>query len=239
MSADVITLRQVQVEPPPEFAAAVTPELLQKIGLQPVPVLFLCASGEADWQGFCSSSEFTELSEIVLDSKLVEPSVYKPKPSRIVHVYLHECAHRLLPGHGHDAALFCLSLLLHLRAGKIGRHMWFAASLYDIQDDVEFEKPEPFLKRFGWAWRLATELAETEKTAEQCTAIITEKHKEFCAWLDAAPEREGAVQQRRTAAVQQQKNLESALADARADRLMFFVFGAVAGLVVATFFLWG
>ncbi|TAK90345.1 MAG: hypothetical protein EPO06_08685 [Burkholderiaceae bacterium] len=238
MTAEILTLRQVPVEPPPAFSAAVNVDLLQKIRMAPVPVLFLCASEEADWQGFCSSPEFTERREIVLDSKLVEPSIHQPQPRRIVHVYLHECAHRLMPDHDHDTAFFCLSLLLHLRAGKIGRHMWFAASLYDIHDDVEFETPELFLKRFDWAWRLATSLAESERTAEECATLIHQKYPKFCEWLGAVPAREEAAQRRCEEAALHLKNLQSALDSARADRLLFFVFGAVVGLLLlATFFL--
>ncbi len=239
MTVEILTLRQLPIQSPPAFTAAVNADLLQKIRMSPVPVLFLNAPDGADWAGYCCSRDQTENGEVVLDSKLVETCLRKPNPQHVVEVYLHESAHRLMPSHWHDAAFFCMNFVLHLRAGKLKRPAWHGIKLYDIQDEIDFESPGQFFQLMRWAWLLAVELAETQKTAEECAAIIAGKYKEFCEWLDAADAREEAATQRRTAAVQHLKNLESDLASARADRFLFFVFGAVACLLVATFFLWG
>ena len=239
MTAEIVTLHQVAVEAPPAFSAAINADLLQKIRMAPVPVLFLNAPDGADWAGYCGSHDQTENGEVVLDSKLVETCLRKPNSQHIVEVYLHESAHRLMPGHWHNAAFFCMNFVLHLRAGKLKRPVWHGIKFYDIQDEIDFESPGRFFQLMRWAWLLAVELAETEETAEESATLIHQKYQEFCEWLDAADEREEAATQRRTAAVQHLRNIESDLADARADRLLHFVFGGVAGLLVATFFLWG
>src|SRR5947209_10664022 len=108
--------------------------------MKPVNVLFKRAQDNASWAGYCAELEFTEADEIAIDVRWVEEHTYRPNKRTILSIYLHECAHRLLPNAEHNAVFFALNMLMYLRADLPDSHstdIWQQMSLYDLQDEPD------------------------------------------------------------------------------------------------------
>jgi hypothetical protein len=155
--------------------------------LTPVPVLFQRqpeARRDA-WRGFCSSVDYTEFGEVVLDARLAETAEWEARDDEIQRVYLHEVAHRLMPNCWHNAAFGAMTLVLYLRVGTTNElPLWQHSKLYDFGDEANH-----LSRAFAWAWALANELAPSEHTAERCAEIIARRHKEWLTWLQDEPAR--------------------------------------------------
>ena len=109
----------------------------KSVGIEPVPVLFQKKQQAGGWSGFCSSNEFTEAGEVVIDRELIEPSSIPLVNERwLRHVYMHELCHRLLPDDGHSVRFFALNITLQWRASdiKTDAYFWERCNFYDIGD---------------------------------------------------------------------------------------------------------
>ena len=105
----VIALKQLEIEPPILLAEALTDELFERLKMKKYPVLIFDFIAERT-HGFSTVAEYTEKNEIVIASELLvsaSPRLRGRTIERIIDVYLHECAHRILQNSGdgkHDAA---------------------------------------------------------------------------------------------------------------------------------------
>ena len=222
----VRALRMVEVETPPAFSEATPPELFERLRLVPVPVLFQRppqGRGASRWIGVCPHARYTEIGEVVLDARLVETALWEPRADLIQAVYLHEVAHRLMPeGYGHGAAFGAMSLVLHLRAGKTNDFlMWHRITVYDFCDEGE-NVP----RAFAWAWKISLELAPTERTAEECAALIVAEHTKWCTWLAGEEERQQA---RHEAARATTQAIEDRIKRLKESRLLWALGGLILG----------
>jgi hypothetical protein len=204
---DIRALRQLEVTPPSALTAAISPDLFARVRMTCIPVLLKRqpqGPRSFKWMGFCDEVGFTEQGEVVLDERCVERAEWEPRADLITSLYLHEAAHRLMPGSGHNAAFFALVLVMYLRAGTVSDiQLWQRATLYDFRDEAEHA-----VRAFAWAWRMANELAPTEQTAEQCAEVIAQRYKEWCAWLTGAEERKRAAQEAAQVVEQRVKEMQ-------------------------------
>jgi hypothetical protein len=234
----VVTLRQVVVEPPAAFCEVITPELLQHLKMQPIPVLFLNAKENVAWGGYCSEDECTETGEIVIASEYVETTLRKPKARHIRLLYLHECAHRLIQRSGHDGAFLVMNLVLFLRSdvadaeGRFSKgNAWHDVGLYDMQDEVD-RMPEVF----SWAWPLANELAQSEKSAEECAEVISFRYAEWNEWMSCADDRAAQAASSLKAASERWKNMKQKMEELLSERWYYLIYGVFAGFLIAAGF---
>ena len=102
---DVVTYRQLKVEPPEAFKQIINPALFKLLKMKKIGVLFLDVP-DAPWAGFCRDKEYSQNGEIVMNEYLVEEKINKTNSYSILHTYLHEASHRLCPGQGHNAVFF-------------------------------------------------------------------------------------------------------------------------------------
>jgi len=226
MGKPLMALRQVEIPLPQAFANAVSPELFERLRLEPIPPLFLRkpqGQNNPRWLGFCSFAEHTEFGEIVMDARLVEAAEWQPRSDWIQFVYLHEVAHRLMPGACHNGAFGAMVLLLYFRAGVANEiEMWQRSTLYDFQDEGE-----NLPRVLAWAWKTAQELALTDLRAERCADVIAERYERWCAWLAAEPERSRARQADAQARAKQ-------IADLREGRYWWAAGAFALGAMMAT-----
>ena len=95
--------------------------------------------------------------------------------------YLHECAHRHLPGHGHDPAFASLNIVLLLRtdaAGLTNNAAAVCTNLYNVSDLPKqlADEPDQGLGRsISWSVLNARVLAQTELDAENLAAEIVRR----------------------------------------------------------------
>ena len=146
-------LTQQPTEFSPEISAIFANDFFTSIGIEPVPVLFMKKQA-GEWAGYCSSNQYTEAGEVVIDRELVERTVMPAVNAKSIrHIYIHEMCHRLLPSEAHSIRFFCLNLLLQIRAAKkSGENFYFeSCSFYDIQDCKFEDLPYAFLLIFNFA----------------------------------------------------------------------------------------
>lgn len=180
---DLVTYRQQPIKSPPAFSEAVTPSFFALLKMRPINVLFKKYPPDAKWGGCCADPNLTESGEVEIDIAWVEEHIYKPKKRSILSLYMHESAHRLAPGHGHDAVFFALNLMMHLRADAAESNIWHSVKLYDMQDESDLPAA------FDWSYRIAHEYAYSKKTCEECSAIFSAKYEAWQKWLNGADQR--------------------------------------------------
>lgn len=173
---------QQKYTPPPEIQEIFDGNFFKRIKLEnPPPILLLKKIEGAEWGGFCSHFEFTELGEIVMDIEYIRPSkINKIDKNWLRHLYLHEASHRLLSDEWHSAKFFCLNLTLNFMA-DFDNKLWTKCNLYDLQD-VNFDfLPTAFHLSFSLARKLSTSnlsLLEIVKRIEtELTDQAIENHK--------------------------------------------------------------
>ena len=206
------------VDAPELLSEALTDELFDKIKMQRIPIAISNISGNR-MHGFCSNNEFTQENEIVIASELFDVRSVRLRSRQIeeiINVYLHECAHRIMQGHGHNAAFLCLNMVLHLRARD--NQIWHV-TCYDIHEEK--------YKNDGWKWasELANELADTDATTEECANVVMGKYAEWKEEMDRAPElREKAEAHKQIVIAQRKKEAianQNLIANLRQDRWLF------------------
>jgi hypothetical protein len=224
---NVRVLRQVEISAPQAFAEAVTPALFTRLRLTAIPALFIRPQQDNRsfrWMGFCASEEFTESGEITLDARCVETAEWEPRADLIQGLYLHEAAHRLMPGHRHNAAFGALVLLLYLRTGVTNHiEMWQRSTLYDFRDEAE-----NLPRAFAWAWRMAHELAATGETAEQCAKVISEQ---YATWRVRLADELAQRQVKRDAEIVERKALEDRIKSMRENLWLWALAGFIVGVI--------
>lgn len=158
-------------EVPKSVKDALGDAFLSSIGIaNPAPVLLLKISEKSDWAGFCHNEEFTEAGEIVLSHELVYPIKIPTVNTRsILHLYLHEFTHRLLPNQRHNLAFFALNLTLQTRASKKLEDKYYVerCNFYDVQDValLDLQTAIPMAMQF------VEKYADSTFTAEQLAKI--------------------------------------------------------------------
>ncbi|GAC1609594.1 MAG: hypothetical protein NVS3B3_16500 [Aquirhabdus sp.] len=191
--------------------------------MRPINVLFKKYPPDGKWGGCCSDPELTESGEIEMNIAWVEEHIYRPKKRNILAIYMHECAHRLAPGHGHDAVFFALNLMMHLRADAAESNIWHSIKLYDIQDESDL------VAAFDWSYRIAHEYASSKKTCEECAIIFSEKYEIWKKWMSSADQRESESKFKWTALSQRVDELKY-------QRWGFLMVGASIGFVLTGWF---
>jgi hypothetical protein len=170
---------------------------LLQLDVSPPPVLFKSIKGE--WSGLCSDEDTTHAGEIEINELLLGTS-YKVSTAKakakLVTVYLHEWAHRLTEGHGHDAVFAAVNLALLVRANP-AYHLLAVngLSLYDFQDHdrdnaVSLADAATFVVRHG------VELGYSEVQVSGLAAEAQARFEQFKAQLvkeNARPQREAAL----------------------------------------------
>lgn len=227
------TFHLVESETPhPIVAASLDAALFERCRIEcPAPVHFMPMPR---WRGECPSIEDTMDGELRLADHLLDEHK-DPAGMRdgLVYVYLHELAHRLTPGHGHDPGFAAVNILLLVRAGndRNGRPYLNKFDLYDLQgfDLVEFCSPGEAL---DWALSQARELAETDLSAEACALEILSRFEAWKEWKGRTPDREEA------AAAAKRKNaaalhaLHNSIADLSRSRWKWLASGVVMGTLI-------
>lgn len=177
MSSSVQALRLQKVDPPPLLAEALTDDLFNRVRLTPVPVHVINAPNVGDtvrpFIGVCFEREYAEHGEITLCTELLTVISDRLKPRQIVDiqsVYLHECAHRLLPDHGHNGAFLALVMIMYLRAGNF---MIQRVDIYDASEEPDFAEC------WSWAWSLAQNIYKSDSSIEKIADLIK---LEYSAW---------------------------------------------------------
>ena len=154
----------------------------------------------------------------------------------ITHTVLHEWAHALTPGHGHDPVFYALNLALLMRLDKEvppedpGLAHKHSMSAYDLQDTPHqlHDLPDRGLgQSITWAWAQAQGLAEAQLSAE---ALALELERRFESWkraLDAAPNDRAMARQKRSRVQRELQELrEQVAAYAHAKRALTWMLGA-------------
>lgn len=219
------TFHLVEAETPhPIVTAALDAALFERCRIErPVPVHFVPMPR---WCGECPAIEDTMGGELRLADHLLDERK-DPAGMRdgLVHVYLHEIAHRLMPGHNHDPAFLSMNALLLIRAGEDqhGRPYLNNLSLYDAQD-FDLVRFCSIGEALDWSLAQAHELAESELTAEACAGEIMQRFEGWMDWKADTERREAA----RAAAVRSLKNRIVELSQSRWKWL-------VGGIGVGTF----
>lgn len=106
--------------------------------------------------------------------------------ANLISTYLHECAHRLLPGRGHDPAFAALLTALLLRSDAAGLTEDAASTsinLYCISDlpaELDDDADDGLGRCISWSVLTARELTVTELAAED---LAVEVVRRFDKWL--------------------------------------------------------
>lgn len=151
------------------------------------------------WGGWCSRDLLgTPDRRICVSSRAVLWT-----KERFVLVYIHETAHRLLLDVGaahfnHDSVFFALQMVMLLRldgasykADEMVSSWEGFASFYDLQDPPECWDGRPrhsWLPRcLSWSMTVASELAESQLTAEQCGSELARRYENWTDGLAKEP----------------------------------------------------
>ena len=164
----------------------------------------------------------------------------------ITHTVLHEWAHILTPGHGHDPVFFSLNLALLMRLDRAGppeasglAHR-YSMSAYDLQDTPPQlqDLPDRGLGRsISWAWTQARELAPTRLSAEAIANELGGRYESWKVELDAAPANRAVAQRKQSQLQQELKMLRDQVAAyGRTHRLFIWVLSGAAAATLATAF---
>lgn len=141
------------------------------------------------WRGWCESFDMAPDGRVCLSGRARFWSRHE-----LIAVYLHEAAHRLLPGQDHDPMFACVAHALLLRADTAGLTAHAASvytNLYNIADDLPdalAEEPDQGLGRsLAWSVLTACELAVTELVAEDLAAEVVRRFDEWLVELADEP----------------------------------------------------
>lgn len=128
---------------------------LLNLDVEPPPVLFQRFKG--GWSGTCPHEDQTHDGEVQLNEDLLSETRTTSTAlakRKLVQVYLHEWAHRLAEGHGHDAVFATVNLALLVRANPAYPNLAITGlQLYDFHDhdhdDVGLANAAAFVMRHG------------------------------------------------------------------------------------------
>jgi HAMP domain-containing protein len=228
MSARDLPIYVTQSAPPPtaQWLRQVLAPVVEACRFQLPPPLQVRPVGA--WAGICESRTLAPDLRVCASSKIVFWTA-----ENIASVYLHECCHRLLEsqvGMQHGPEFFCLNALLLLRsAAAFKSDPIFQLDLYDMQDCSPELLNEPNWRGIvlGWALHTATELADTDASAEALAQKVCQR------WLAFNQEREQsriveaqqafAARKNAAAQVQRIENLQSSLFVARTFLVASFI----------------
>ena len=142
------------------------------------------------WRGWCQPLDEAPDGRVVISSRAQFWS-----RRELIATYLHECAHRRLPGHEHDLAFASLNMILLLRtdaAGLISNAAAVCTNLYNVSDLPEqlADEPDHGLGRsIAWSVLTARELAATELDAEDLAAEVVRRFDVWIAGVAGEPAR--------------------------------------------------
>lgn len=198
-------------EPAPLVAMALNAALFKRCRIErPAPVHFVPMPR---WGGWCQPEEDTRDGEVQLSDQLLDDQKTESGMlDSLLQVYLHEIAHRLMPGHNHDPAFLSMNALLLIRAGEDqhGRPYLNNLSLYDAQD-FDLVRFCSIGEALDWSLAHARELAESELTAEACAGEIMQRFEGWREWKAGTERREAT----RVVAVRSLKNRVAELSQSR------------------------
>lgn len=234
MNSNLKVLKIVETEAPAIVAEALSDKFFEQIKMQKIPVLIQKNIG-TEFSAFCQETNFTSHGEVVFDERFFLACAVWPSERQIKMIralYLHECAHRIT-NQAHWGGFLCFNILLHIRAGLIN-----SIRVYDFQQEKHFEDV------FKWAFKLAKEMAETELMAEECSAIIMQKYKDWSDYMDHAPtieaERLEQTELLKQSAINKQKkeahHINNRIKILQQDRWYFAIASIVITTLLLTFF---
>lgn len=238
---NVRTFHLVEAEPHPLVAEALSADLFSRCRIDnPVPVHFLPMPR---WGGMCPAVEDTRAGEVELAEDLLDDHK-DPAGMRdsLVHVYLHEFAHRLAPGHSHNPAFVAVNALLLTRAGgdRFDRLRLHDIDLYALQD-FDWVEHCTIGEALDWALDQADELAATDLTAEACAEEIVRRFEKWKAWKSDTPKREAeaaakadAARRKTTAII---RGLQAHVERLKQARFQWLAVGIIAGMLINLVFL--
>lgn len=236
------TFHLVEAEPHPLVAEALSVELFERCRIEkPVPVHFLPLPR---WGGMCSAIEDTRDGEVELADRLLDDRK-DPGGMRdsLIHVYLHEFAHRLTPGHSHNPAFFAMNAVLFMRAGEDqhGRALMQEMRLYDLQDFDEVEHCA-IGEALDWALAQAQELSPTEQSAEACAAEIIRRFEVWREWKAGTEQREAEAAEKADAARRNTaatiRGLREMVEQLSSERWRWLAAGVVGGSILDLILMW-
>lgn len=237
MAPTVLQLQEI--EPPPELAAALSPNFMARLGISSPPSVQIAALEK--WGGYCHNIDSTERGEIIISDWRT------PRPEWLVlqgiqGTYIHETAHRLIwladqKVEGHGVEFFTLQLFLFLLAGekKNGLPWLTTSSFYDCHDCIG-EESLTLGQFMDFAVTTALTLADQKITAEEAAREICLLAQSWREEMAAAPGRREAG---RKAAREKFEILQATLRETR-DKIFWWrlyfsaaAFSAAAFLVLA------
>lgn len=187
-------LQAYQVAPAKEAVASWLRHMLDPViaacRFRSPPAIAIELRPTGDWRGWCSSLDMAPDGRVCLSGRARFWS-----RRDLIATYLHECAHRLLPGHEHDPAFACLNTSLLLRtdaAGLTNNAASTCTNLYNVSDLPEqlADEPDQGLGRsIGWAVLNARDLAVTDLDAEDLAAEVVRRFELWVAEVAGEPAR--------------------------------------------------
>ena len=171
---------------------------LLQLDVSPPPVLFKAFKGE--WGGLCSDEDTTHAGEIELNEMLLDTS-YKVSTAKakanLVTTYLHEWAHRLTEGHGHDAVFGAVNLALLVRANPAYDLLAIKGlKLYDFHDHIHQTNDVSLADAAAFVVKHGVELGESDVPVSGLATEAQARFDQFKAKLveeNARPRREAAL----------------------------------------------
>lgn len=168
---------------------------LLKLDREPPPVLFKAFQG--DWGGLCNDQEMTESGELEVHShyrgQVRSVSLQQAKMD-LVGVYVHELAHRLTPGHGHDAVFATVNLAMLVRANAAHKAIPFRRlKLYDFQDHVLEHVAGEVWEAAAFVMRHGIELGESDLPMSGVVAEAATRWTAYLKDIEERPKREQAA----------------------------------------------
>lgn len=185
---------------------------LLKLDREPPPVLFKAFQG--DWSGACIDQELTESDELEVHSQYRGQTRFvslQQARMDLVGVYVHELAHRLTPGHSHNAVFATVNLAMLVRANAAHKGIPFRGfKLYDFQDHILDQVPGSVSEAAAFVMHHGIELGESDLPMSGVVAEASTRWKAHLQEIEERPKREQA-------AAAKVANLEGRITDLQAE----------------------
>lgn len=185
---------------------------LLKLDREPPPVLFKAFQG--DWGGCCPVEDMTEVGELEIrsDYRSQTRTVSLEKAQKdLVGIYVHELAHRLTPGHHHNAVFATVNLAMLVRVNSAHKGLAFSAlKLYDFQDHLLDTATVDLPAAAAFVMRHGIELADSDLPMSGVVVEASARWATYVRDIEEQPKREQAAAARLA-------SLEGHIADLQAE----------------------
>lgn len=193
---------------------ALNAELWELLKLDRDPPAVLFRSFQGDWGGLCAPEEMTESGEVEINTDYrgqTRTVSLQQAQNDLVGLYVHELAHRLTPGHSHDAVFATVNLAMLVRANPAHKGIAFRRlSLYDFQDHFLETVAGEVADAAFFVMRNGVELGESDLPISGVVAEASSRWSTYLQEIEDRPKREQAAAAKVT-------NLEGHIADLQAE----------------------